>query len=92
MPGELIYGARDDMVKAVTDAGYDYIMMDKELTRYGGVETRDEGLKNVSAGANPMVIRSPRSGAEPACPRCRAFRAQENIPAGSWRALASVLK
>ena len=23
MPGELIYGARDDMVKAVTDAGYD---------------------------------------------------------------------
>ena len=44
MPGELIYGARDDMVKAVTDAGYDYIMMDAELTRYGGIETRDEGL------------------------------------------------
>ena len=44
MPGELIYGARDDMVKAVTDAGYDYIMMDRDLTRYGGIETRDEGL------------------------------------------------
>lgn len=43
MPGELIYGAREDMVKAVTDAGYDYIMMDAALTRYGGVETRDEG-------------------------------------------------
>jgi len=43
MPGELIYGAREDMVKAVTEAGYDYIMMDAELTRYGGVETRDEG-------------------------------------------------
>ena len=43
MPGELIYGARDDMVKAVTDAGYDYIMMDKDATRYGAVETRDEG-------------------------------------------------
>lgn len=43
MPGELIYTAREDMVKAVTDAGYNYIMMDKELTRYGGVETRDEG-------------------------------------------------
>ena len=27
MPGELILGAREDMVKAVTDAGYDYIMM-----------------------------------------------------------------
>jgi len=44
MPGELIYGAREDMVKAVTGAGYDYLMMDAELTRYGGVETRDEGL------------------------------------------------
>ncbi len=44
MPGELIYGAREDMVKAVTDAGYDYIAMDAELTRFGGVETRDEGL------------------------------------------------
>lgn len=44
MPGELIYGAREDMIKAVTDAGYDYIAMDAELTRFGGVETRDEGL------------------------------------------------
>lgn len=45
MPGELIYGAREDMIKAVTDAGYDYIAMDAELTRYGGIETRDEGGK-----------------------------------------------
>ena len=44
MPGELIYGAREDMIKAVTDAGYHYIAMDAELTRYGGIETRDEGL------------------------------------------------
>ena len=44
MPGELIYGAREDMIKAVTDAGYDYIAMDAALTRYGGIETRDEGL------------------------------------------------
>ena len=43
MPAELIAGARDDMVKAVTDAGYDYIMMDKDAPRYGAVETRDEG-------------------------------------------------
>ncbi len=43
MPGELILGARPDMVKAVTDAGYDYIMMDENATRYGAVETRDEG-------------------------------------------------
>ena len=44
MPGELIYGAREDMEKAVTAAGYDYISMDASLTRYGGLETRDEGL------------------------------------------------
>lgn len=43
MPAELIEGARQDMVKAVTDAGYGYIMMDKDATRYGAVETRDEG-------------------------------------------------
>mgnify|MGYP002508631211 CR=1 FL=1 len=44
MPAELIEGARDDMVKAVTDAGYDYMIMDKDATRYGAVETRDEGI------------------------------------------------
>lgn len=43
MPGELIYGAREDMIQAVTEAGYDYIAMDAELTRYGGIETREEG-------------------------------------------------
>ena len=43
MPAELIKGARVDMVKAVTDAGYDYIIMDEDATRYGAVETRDEG-------------------------------------------------
>ena len=44
MPGELIYEAREDMIRAVTAAGYDYIAMDAERTRYGGIETRDEGL------------------------------------------------
>ena len=44
MPGELIVEARADMIRAVTDAGFNYIAMDAELTRYGGVETRDEGL------------------------------------------------
>jgi len=43
MPGELIYGAREDMIKAVTDAGYGYLAMDADATRYGGIETRDEG-------------------------------------------------
>ncbi|MBQ9544896.1 MAG: hypothetical protein IJV00_07205 [Clostridia bacterium] len=43
MPGELIYGAREDMAKALTDAGYDFIMMDRDATRCGGIETREEG-------------------------------------------------
>ncbi len=45
MPAELIAGARAEMAKAVTDAGYDYMMTDETLTRYGAVETREEGLK-----------------------------------------------
>ncbi len=43
MPGELITGARKDMIEAVTRAGHEYIAMDEELTRYGAIETRDEG-------------------------------------------------
>ena len=43
MPGELITGARADMIKAVTDAGHEYLAMDENLTRYGAIETRDEG-------------------------------------------------
>ena len=43
MPGELIFDARKEMIKAVSDAGHDYIMMEESLTRYGAVETRDEG-------------------------------------------------
>ena len=31
MPGELILDARREMVQAVTEAGYDYIMMDEHL-------------------------------------------------------------
>ena len=43
MPAELIKGAREDMKKAVTDAGYEYLIMDEDATRYGAVETREEG-------------------------------------------------
>lgn len=44
MPGELILEARREMVEAVKGAGYDCILMDEKATRYGAVETRDEGL------------------------------------------------
>ncbi len=43
MPGELLLSARNEMIEAVTGAGFDYLIMDEALTRYGAVETRDEG-------------------------------------------------
>ena len=43
MPGELVLEARKEMEQAVLQAGYECIMMDEGLTRYGGIETREEG-------------------------------------------------
>ncbi len=43
MPGELILTAREEMVRAVKDAGYDCILMDEGATCFGAVETREEG-------------------------------------------------
>lgn len=43
MPAELIKGAREDMIKAVEEQGYEVLVMDENATRYGAVETRDEG-------------------------------------------------
>ena len=43
MPAELIAGARKEMIKAVTDAGHQVLVMDENATRYGAVETREEG-------------------------------------------------
>lgn len=44
-PGELIAYAREDLKKAVTNAGYGFIEMETESTRYGAVETIEEGKK-----------------------------------------------
>lgn len=80
MPGELIYGAREDMIKAVTDAGYDYIAMDADLTRYGGIETRDEvffmqnGSKNTKVSM--MVLSSPCQSLQMRMVRSQHFRMQ----------------
>ena len=43
MPAELIAGAREDMIRAVEKAGHEALVMDASLTRYGAVETREEG-------------------------------------------------
>ena len=42
-PGELIGEARASMCQALEESGYDYILMDETLTRYGAVETIAEG-------------------------------------------------
>lgn len=42
-PGELIADARKDMIAALEKNGFDYIIMDESLTRYGAVETIKEG-------------------------------------------------
>lgn len=44
-PESLIAGAREEVAKAVKNAGYDYIIPDADMTRYGAVETREEGRK-----------------------------------------------
>lgn len=43
MPGELIANAREEMTRALAHAGYGYIMIEETATRFGAVETRDEG-------------------------------------------------
>lgn len=42
-PGEVVAQARKEMVEACQKNGYDYLIMDEELTRYGAVETIAEG-------------------------------------------------
>lgn len=42
-PGELIASARAALTEACEKNGYDYIIMDESLTRYGAVETIKEG-------------------------------------------------
>lgn len=43
-PESLIASARDEVSEAVKAAGFDYIMPPADMTRYGAVETKDEGM------------------------------------------------
>ncbi len=43
MPEKLVMEARKEVAEAVKKAGYDFLIMDEEATRYGGIETRKEG-------------------------------------------------
>lgn len=42
-PESVIASAREEMSKAVESAGYEYLMPPIDMTRYGAVETRQEG-------------------------------------------------
>lgn len=44
-PGSLIAGAREEMTRAVEEAGHGWIAMDAGATRYGAVETPEEGRR-----------------------------------------------
>lgn len=44
-PGELVGGARAEMIAAVKKAGYSYICMDESATKYGAIETIEDGEK-----------------------------------------------
>lgn len=43
MPAELLHEGREEMKQAVTEAGYRFLIMEESATRYGAVETREEG-------------------------------------------------
>ena len=69
-PGELIASAREEMQKVLTKNGYGYIIMDEELTRYGAVETIEEGklysefLKKHEGEYDGVIISLPNFGDE----------------------------
>lgn len=69
-PGEVVATAREELIKAVTDSGFGYICMDASLTRYGAVETRQEGkiyadfLREHSGEFDGIILCLPNFGDE----------------------------
>lgn len=69
-PESLIASAREEVSAAVKKAGYDYIVMDSNLTRYGAVEGREEGeiyakwLKEHEGEYDGVILSLPNFGDE----------------------------
>jgi len=69
-PETLIAGARREMVEAVIKAGYDYLIPDENMTRYGAVESRAEGkvyakwLKSHEGEYDGVIVCLPNFGDE----------------------------
>lgn len=69
-PGELIASAREELAEACHRNGYDVLMMDEHLTRYGAVETIGEGalyaafLKEHAGEYDGIILSLPNFGDE----------------------------
>lgn len=69
-PETLIASAREEVAKAVTNAGFDYLMPPAEMTRYGAVETKDEGrtyadwLRTYKGKYDGVILSLPNFGDE----------------------------
>ena len=69
-PGEIIAAARREMTEAVTRCGFEYIIMDEKLTRFGAVETCLEGeayaefLRQNEGNYDGVIICLPNFGDE----------------------------
>ncbi len=69
-PGELIAGARKEVKEAVESLGYKTLIMDEGLTRYGAVETVQEGkayaafLKENEGEYDGVILSLPNFGDE----------------------------
>jgi len=44
-PGKLISGARTELTAILNKLGYEFLLMDESLTRFGAVEGTDDGIK-----------------------------------------------
>ncbi len=69
-PGEVVADARKEMIEALEKNGFDYIIMDENLTRYGAVETLEEGkiynkfLKDNEGKYDGIILCLPNFGDE----------------------------
>ena len=69
-PGELIASAREEMKRALSKSGYDYICMPEKKTKYGAVETIAEGriyaefLKENEGNYDGIILSLPNFGDE----------------------------
>ena len=59
-PGSVIATAREEMCEAVTRAGAEVLCMDSFLTRYGAIETREEGAFKALRGTRRKALSTAR--------------------------------